>query len=480
MEGMIMTAQLLLSLSILIVVHEGGHFLAARKFGIKVEKFYLFFDFLFPMANVMNFSLFKIKKGDTEYGIGWFPLGGYVKIAGMVDESMDKEAMKAPAQPWEFRSKKPWQRLIVMLGGIIVNVIVGVLIFVGLTFFLGDTYIPKDYVNEHGGIQAMELAEQIGLKTGDRLVNINGNEFVDFNDVLKPEVLLSQGSYYTILRDGEERKIEIPDNFIENFNKRSAASTFMGPRIPAVVGYISNDSDLTSVEIRMNGNGKSDTLKSVTKVESIAKKVGLQLGDRIIELEGKPVTYHDELTKIVRGNSLDSISFKVKRGEELLSYHEDFKGRMMIGFAPKNLDKNDLAYVNYSAGQSIVLGTERAFGVIFVQLKAFKKIFTGQISFTKSLSGPIGMAQAFGAEWDWERFWRMTGLLSMVLAFMNLLPIPGLDGGYVMFLLYEMVSGREPNEKVFETALKIGMAILLVLMVFVFYNDIAKVITGSF
>src|SRR3954470_17823797 len=169
MEGMIMTAQLLLSLSILIVVHEGGHFFAARMFNIKVEKFYLFFDFLFPMANVLNFSLIKFKKGDTEYGIGWFPLGGYVKIAGMVDESMDKEAMKAPAQAWEFRSKAPWQRLIVMLGGIIVNVIVGVLIFIGITFFLGDTYIPKDYVNNHGGINALELGEQLGFKTGDKL-----------------------------------------------------------------------------------------------------------------------------------------------------------------------------------------------------------------------------------------------------------------------------------------------------------------------
>lgn len=480
MEGMIMTAQLLLSLSILIVVHEWGHFITARTFGIKVEKFYLFFDFLFPMANVMNFSLFKVKKGDTEYGIGWFPLGGYVKIAGMVDESMDKEAMKAPAEPWEFRSKKPWQRLIVMLGGIIVNVIVGVLIFIGLTYFLGDTYIPKNYVNTHGGIQAMELAEQLGLKTGDLIVNINGNDYDDFNDVLKPDVLLSQGSYYTALRDGQEIKIEIPSNFIENFNRKSAASTFVAPRIPAVVGYISSESDLTQVEIKSGENGKSDTIKSITKVESIAKKIGLQVGDRIIEMEGQPILYQDQMTKITRGNPLDSISFKVKRGEGVLVYRESFKGRDMIGFAPKFFDKNDLAFVNYGAGESIVVGTERAFGVIFVQLKAFKKIFTGQISFTKSLSGPIGMAQAFGPEWDWERFWRMTGLLSMVLAFMNLLPIPGLDGGYVMFLLYEMVSGREPNERVFETALKIGMAILLVLMVFVFYNDIAKVITGSF
>ncbi len=448
-----MTAQLLLSLSILIVVHEWGHFITARTFGIRVEKFYLFFDFLFPMANVMNFSLLKIKKGDTEYGIGWFPLGGYVKIAGMVDESMDKEAMKAPAQPWEFRSKRPWQRLIVMLGGIIVNVIVGVIIFIGLTFFLGDTYIPKNYVNAHGGIYALELAEELGLKTGDQLVNINGKDFDDFQDLVKPDVLLSQSSYYTILRDGQEVKIEIPGNFIENFNKKSAATSFVSPRISAVVGYISE--------------------------KSLAEQVGLQIGDAVVEIEGQPVMYQDEVQKIVKSGPRDSISFKVQRGEKLLAFHEDFKGRELIGFAPQGLDKKDLAYIQYGAGESIVLGTQRAFAVIFVQLKAFKKIFTGEISFKKSLSGPIGMAQAFGSDWDWERFWRMTGLLSMVLAFMNLLPIPGLDGGYVVFLLYEMVSGREPSEKVFETALKIGMAILLVLMVFVFYNDIAKVFTGN-
>ena len=476
---MIMTAQLLLSLSILIVVHEWGHFITARNFGIKVEKFYLFFDFLFPMANILNFSIVKFKKGDTEYGIGWFPLGGYVKIAGMVDESMDKEAMKAPAQEWEFRSKKPWQRLIVMLGGIIVNVIVGVLIFIGLTFFLGDTYIPKDYVNNHGGIQVMELGEQLGLKTGDKLVNINGNDFYDFQDMVNPSVLLGQNSYYTVLREGQEIRIDIPGNFIENFNKKSAASTFVAPRIPAVVGYISDESEIKQLEMRAGVGGKIDTIVNLTKVPSIAKKVGLKVGDAVVEIEGQPIQYQDEVTKIVKRVPRDSISFKVKRNGELISFKDEFKGREIIGFAPQGLDKNDLAYINYGLGQSIYLGSERAFGVIFVQLKAFRKIFTGEISFKKSLSGPVGMAQAFGSDWDWERFWRMTGLLSMVLAFMNLLPIPGLDGGYVVFLLYEMVSGREPNEKVFEGALKVGMAILLVLMVYVFYNDISKAIFGN-
>ena len=448
MEGLIMTAQLLLSLSILIIVHEWGHFISARMFKIKVEKFYLFFDFLFPMANVLNFSLFKVKKGDTEYGLGWFPLGGYVKIAGMVDESMDKEQMKLPPEPWEFRSKPAWQRLIVMLGGIIVNVVVGILIFIGLTWIVGDNYIPKKFVNEHGGIEALALADSIGLKTGDQIIRINGKDYDDFKELVKPDVLLSQGSYYTVIRDGKEMNISIPGNFIENFNNKEAAGNFVAPRIPAIIGRIAKN--------------------------TIAERIHLQVGDRVVEIDGKPVNYYDEALKLVRSGKRDSISFTIERAGKRLSYKEGFKDQEMIGFGPMAIDKKELATIRYNFGQSIGLGFTRAFDVIFVQLKAFRKLFTGEISFRKSLSGPIGMAQAYGGVWDWERFWNMTGLLSMVLAFMNLLPIPALDGGYVLFLLYEMITGREPSEKFFENALKVGMALLLVLMVFVFYNDIAK------
>jgi regulator of sigma E protease len=455
MEGMIMTAQLLLSLSILIVVHEWGHFITARWFGIKVEKFYLFFDFLFPMANVLNFSLLKIKKGDTEYGIGWFPLGGYVKIAGMVDESMDKEAMKAPAQPWEFRSKKPWQRLIVMLGGIIVNVITGILIFIGLTFFLGDEYLPMKYVNENGGVWSLELGQQLGIKTGDQITKINGKAVENFEDLSKPDVLLSEDASYTIVRDGKEIEIPVPSNFIENFNNKDAVVKFVLPRTPARV----------------------ETIKEGT----VASRVKLAKGDQFVEINRAPVYYFDEVVGTLKDFRGDSLAFKVKRGNEVLAFNAYYKGDSTIGFyrSPELIPANEMNVVKYSLGQSILLGPSRAFDVIFTQMKAFKKILTFQISFRKSLSGPIGMAQAYGGTWDWERFWKMTGLLSMVLAFMNLLPIPGLDGGYVMFLLYEMISGREPSEKFFETALKIGMAMLLLLMVFVFYNDIVKAIWGS-
>ncbi len=444
-----MTAQLLLSLSILIVVHEWGHFFAARMFNIKVEKFYLFFDFLFPMANVLNFSLLKFKKGDTEYGIGWFPLGGYVKIAGMVDESMDKDQLKGTPEPWEFRAKPAWQRLIVMLGGVIVNVVVGMVIFIGILYFIGDSFISNTYVNDHGGIQAMELAQQIGFKTGDKVIKINGQDFEYFDDISKPDVLLTQNSTYTVLRDGKEVTISIPSDFIEKFNKKEAVMTFLWPRrIPSV--------DLIADS-------------------SVAKRI-LKKGDVIVEAQGQPVAFFDEVKPLIKGQ--DTLRLKVKRGSEILTFKEYFKGDSTIGFWA-NPPKESFTVVKYSFGEALVKGPGRAFGVIGVQLKAFRKLFTGQLSVKKSLSGPIGMAQAYGGEWDWHNFWRMTGLLSMVLAFMNLLPIPGLDGGYVVFLLYEMVSGREPNEKVFETALKVGMGILLVLMIFVFYNDIAKLITGS-
>lgn len=466
MEGLIMTAQLLLSLSILIVVHEWGHFVTARMFKIKVEKFYLFFDFLFPLANVLNFSLLKFKKGDTEYGIGWFPLGGYVKIAGMVDESMDKEQMNKPAEPWEFRSKPAWQRLIVMLGGIIVNVIVGVAIFVGLTYAFGDTYLPKDYVNNHGGIEALELGKELGLKTGDKIVKINGKDFSDFKDVADPDVLLSRGSYYTVVRDGQEINVPIPGDFIENFNDKKSADLFIRNRLPATIAKVTDEVPT------------SDSTKQISTV----KRLGLQVGDKFVEMDGKPITYYDEIQTVLanhrdaNGNPKpgDSISFKVLHDGQVASYREPYTAQQ-IGFGvDSGLTKEDLAQINYNFGESVAKGSQRAFAVIFVQMKAFGKLFSGELSVKKSLSGPIGMAQHFGTDWDWERFWRITGLLSMVLAFMNLLPIPALDGGYVMFLLYEMITGRQAPEKFFENALKVGMFLLLVLMVFVLSNDIIK------
>lgn len=450
MDTAIMITHFLLSLSLLIVLHEGGHYLAARMFKIKVEKFYLFFDFLFPFANVANFSLLKWKKGDTEYGVGWFPLGGYVKIAGMVDESMDKDQMAAEPQPWEFRTKPAWQRLIVMLGGIIVNVIVGVMIFTGITWVLGDTFLPNKYVNENGGIHAMALGDSLGLKTGDKILKINGQDFEMFDDLRKPDVLLSEDSYYTVQRGDSIFDLPIPNDFIKHFSSKELAAYFIGPRTHAKVGE--------------------------TKKGSIADKVGLQKGDWITEVQGTPVVYFDEVSVLVKrlvADSAQTIDFTVSRKGEMLSFHEDFKGQEGIGFYVESyVPENELVKVKYSFWESMAIGPQKAFGIIVSQVKGFKKIFTGQISPSKALSGPVGMAKNFTG--DWQTFWFMTGLISMALAFMNLLPIPGLDGGYVVFLLYEMITGKEPNEKVFETSLKIGFIILLGIMIFAFYNDFTK------
>lgn len=432
-----MTAQILLSLSILVAVHELGHLLAAKYFGMRVEQFSIGFP---P-------KLFSIKRGETEYAISAIPLGGYVKISGMIDESLDLEKMKSEPEPWEFRSKPAWQRLIVMLGGIFVNIIMGVLIFICLTWLVGDSYIPNAEVNKNGGIQARELAEQIGLKTGDQIIKINGRAFTDFGELYNPDVLLTTNAHYTVLRNNQEIEIPIPGNFIENFNDKGKAMSFVVPRQAPIIGEVEE--------------------------KTLAARLKLQVGDRITMINGEPVAYFDDIDRLKETITSDSMKFSVQRGSETLTFNEYVGKNKSFGFRSQGFTF-ELAKINYSFGESLVLGTERAFGIVFVQLKAFKKLFSGELSFRKSMSGPIGIAQAYGGNWDWERFWRMTGLLSMVLAFMNLLPIPALDGGHVVFLSYEIITRRKPSDKFLEIAQKVGMVFLLGLMVFIFANDIIK------
>jgi regulator of sigma E protease len=363
---------------------------------------------------------------------------------------VDTETMKQPPQPWEFRSKPAWQRLIVMLGGIIVNVVVGVMIFIGITYAFGDTYILKDEINNNGGFYVGEVGEAIGLKTGDKIVKVNGRDFKYYQDIVKPETLISSGGYYTVERDGKLIDIPFPADFIKNFNKKETAFNFLMYRFPPVVG--------------------------ATQKGSIADKVGLKKGDRIVEVNHVPVTYFDEVTELVK-NTKDSIAFNVQRGSEVLSFKESFEGHKIIGFAPASPEEffeRAEQRIHYSFFESIPLGAERAFTTLAVQVKAFGKVISGALSPKESLSGPIGIMQAFGTEWDWSRFWSLTGILSLVLAFMNLLPIPALDGGHVMFLTYEMISRRKPSDKFLEAAQKVGMVFLLALMVFIFANDIIK------
>lgn len=441
-----MLAQMLLSLSFLVAVHEFGHLLAAKYFGMRVEQFSVGFP---P-------KIFSFKKGETEYALSAIPLGGYVKISGMIDESLDTEAMKLPPQPWEFRAKPAWQRLIVMLGGIIVNVIAGVMIFIGITYVYGQSYLLNDKINENGGYDVGPIGEAIGLKTGDKIVKINGQEFEYFQDIVEPATLLSTNGTYTVERDGKLLEIPIPQDLIQRFNKKTGIASFISPRVPAVV--------------------------ESTQPKSVASRI-LKKGDKIVEVNGVPVTYHDEIQaqiKAMRADSLsgksDSLYLKVSRAGAILSFQEYFKGEKLVGFFSSNeeylktLEKN----ITYGFLESIPKGTERAFSTLTSHVKAFGKVATGALSAKESISGPIGIAQVFGNEWDWSRFWSLTGVLSLVLAFMNLLPIPALDGGHVMFLSYEIISRRKPSDKFLENAQKVGMVFLLALMVFIFANDIIK------
>src|SRR5918993_111771 len=446
MDWMIMLAQLLLSLSFLVAVHEFGHLLAAKYFGMRVEQFSIGFP---P-------KIFSFKKGETEYALSAIPLGGYVKISGMIDESLDTEAMKLPPQPWEFRAKPAWQRLIVMLGGIVVNVIVGVLIFIGITYVYGDSYILKDAVNESGGYHVGPVGESLGLKTGDKIIKINGQDFEYYEDILKPATLLSTDGSYTVDRNGQIIEIPIPADFIQKFNKKSSPSNFIFPRLAPVVGELEKG--------------------------SIAAKI-LQPGDKIIEINGEPIAFHDEVTpkiKAMKADSLsgrsDTLTLKIARAGSVLTFKENFKNQKSIGFYPDTkafLAKAEKT-ITYGFTESIPRGAERAFSTLAVQVKAFGRVITGALSPKESLSGPIGIMQAFGSEWDWARFWSLTGVLSLVLAFMNLLPIPALDGGHVMFLSYEIISRRKPSDKFLENAQKVGIVFLLMLMVFIFANDIIK------
>ena len=460
MEGLIMAGQLILGLSILVSLHEFGHYITAKWFKMRVDKFYLFFDFLFPLPTVLNFSLFKKKIGDTEYGIGWFPLGGYVSIAGMIDETQDSSTLAKEPEPWEFRAKPAWQRLIVMLGGVIVNVITGVVIFVALTFQNGNNYISKDEINKYG-IVAKELGQQIGLKTGDRIVKVNGKDYQKFSDLTSSDVFLGDNSSYTVLRNGQTLEVKVPADFLGKLSNKKAE--FIDPIVTFKVKEISTPKAPSVLETFF-GKKQEEMLPALA--------AGLKAGDKIVSINQTPIHFYHELQESLQQNAGKSIKLGVDRNSKIdtLSLIVSKEGK--IGFVPDIQIKE--THEDYSFAQAFGIGSQRAFGVISDNIKGFKKIFKGEVAANKALSGPIGIAQMFGGVWDWERFWFLTGLLSMALAFMNLLPIPALDGGHAIFLLWEMISGKAPSEKVLERAQQVGMIILLSLMAFTFGNDIFK------
>ena len=448
-----MAGQLILGLSILVTLHEFGHFITAKWFKMRVEKFYLFFDFLFPIPTVLNFALFKKKVGDTEYGLGWFPLGGYVSIAGMIDETQDAATLAKEPEPWEFRAKPAYQRLIVMLGGVIVNVITGVVIFVALTFSNGNNFISKDELNKNG-IVALELGKQIGLKTGDKVVKVNGADYKSLADLRTSDVLLGENSSYTVLRDGQEIEVKIPSNFIEKLSDKKAA--FIEPVAAFKVAEVAAPEE--------PGSQDGELLPAFS--------AGLKAGDYITAVNGQSIQFYHEIKSALSKEAGKSIKLAINRQgkSDTLSMVVAKSGQ--IGFLPELLIKT--THEDYTFIQSLSIGSGRAFSVISDNIRGFKKIASGDVSASKALSGPIGIAQMFGGVWDWTRFWMLTGLLSMALAFMNILPIPALDGGHAVFLIYEMITGKPASEKVLERAQQVGMIILLALMAYTFGNDFYK------
>ncbi|MDW7695513.1 RIP metalloprotease RseP [Flammeovirgaceae bacterium SG7u.111] len=436
MEGLVMAAQLILGLSILVGLHELGHLIAAKAFGMRVEKYSIGFP---P-------KIWGIKLGETEYSIGSLPLGGFVKISGMIDESLDTDHLNSEPEPWEFRAKPAWQRLIVMLGGIIVNVITGIFIFICLVYFLGESYTSVEEANKHG-IYVNELGMELGLQRGDKIVKVNGQEFSNFSDVRNPKYLLETDASYTVLRDGKEVVIPIPSDFLDRMSEREGSGSFIEVLEPFFVQEVIEKSN--------------------------AEIAGLKNGDKIVEVNNTPIVYFQDFRSALRNNEGEVVSMTVVReneGEKELTVQVNEDGT--VGFYPGSMLER--SRFHYGLGESVQKGTQDAFSVIAVQLKAFKKIFSGDMSASKSISGPIGIAKFFGGTWDWIRFWTIAGMLSMVLAFMNFLPIPALDGGHVVFLSYEIISGRPPSDKFLETSQKVGMVLLLSLMVFAFGNDIYK------
>lgn len=430
-----MIGQLVLGLSLLVGLHEFGHFAFAKLFKIKVTKFYIFFDFLFPLPSVWNFSLFKKKVGDTEYGIGWFPLGGYVAIHGMVDETQDADALAGPPQPDEFRAKPAWQRLLVMLGGIIMNVITGIVIFTTFAYVFGEKYLPAE--GARYGIAPSKIGQEIGFRTGDKIVKINGRPFDEFEDVYNPDVIMGSHPYYTVERGTQLLDVNIPDNFIDRAGKDSGP--FVRAREPFEVGRV------------LSGTP--------------AAKAGLLAGDRITAVNKQPIQFFNELQDALLANAGKPTQLQVARNGQTLNFPVAVDKEGHIGFEFKSL--LPYQYRHFSLAQSVVPGTKAAFTVVTVQAKALTKMVTGQISASKNLGGPVEIAQQFGGTWDWPHFWTLVGMLSMVLALMNLLPIPALDGGHVLFLLYEMILRRKPSDKFLENAQRVGTFLILSLMVYV-------------
>lgn len=437
MGTIVMTTQLIAGLSLLVFVHELGHFMAAKAFGMRVNKFYIFFD-------AWGKKIWSKQIGDTEYGIGWLPLGGYVQIAGMIDETQEAKDLSPEPEEWEFRAKPAWQRFIVMIGGIVMNIITGILIFAMYLHVFKVDYLPVSELNKHG-IYAYETALEIGVQTGDQIIAVDGNTPERFRECVSTNLYL--GNSITVKHsDGQVEEIALPNDFHRNIRQ-----PFISPMYEEI---------------------------SVVAVapDSGAEKAGMKAGDVIQEVQGREIKNFPILQEVLKTHKEDTVEVKVNRSGQpvVLKARVDTGGR--LGFQPEiETSREKYDFAAYDWGKAFHYSYREGYDLIAAQVVSFGMLFTGKLKVTESLSSPIGIAKIYGPIWDWDRFWFLTGLLSFVLAFMNILPIPALDGGHMVFLLVEMVTGRALSDEFLEKAQIFGFVLIMALMVFAFGIDIYKI-----
>lgn len=437
MEILIKTLQFILSLSLLVMIHEGGHFLFAKMFGIRVEKFYLFFN--------PKFSVFKFKIGETEYGMGWIPFGGYVKLSGMMDESVDKEQMKLPPKDYEFRSKPAWQRLLVMIGGVLMNILTAFIIYICMSFNYGEQYIKNEDVRY--GYEFSELGQQIGFENGDKILSVDGKTFDNYMKV-REAIIISNPKEVLVERNGEQVNVVMDEKNIE----------------PLLKDYLFQIRNVYVVDSVMAGSG--------------AAEGGLLKGDSLVGIDGVAMVFGDEFKTVFQRNKdsvlmidvvRDSAGVKVAKALPVKVSNEG-----MVGIFSDAIRGMQVTEVKYNFFQSIGNGVERTFGMVSSYVDQMKLVFNPSTGAYKQIGSVISMGSVFAPQWDWFRFWNMTALFSVILAVMNILPIPALDGGHVVFLIYEVIARRQPNEKFMEYMQIAGMVLLFALMAFALGNDILR------
>jgi len=434
MSGLIMTLQLLLGLSLLVFIHEMGHYLAARAFGIRVNKFYLFFD-------AWGVKLFSFKRGETEFGIGWLPLGGYCQIAGMIDETQGEEDLASTPQPWEYRSKPAWQRLIVIFGGIFLNFVTGILILSFLLLGSSKGYLSNEEVSRFG-ITPSSVAQEVGFQSGDRILSINGKKIVRFQDAQAMNVLF--GAQVEVLRSNETLTITIPNDTYRRV-MQEGVQFFGAENYPVIV------------ENLVEG--------------SIAEQMGILANDRILQINADTIHSFGILQSVLSAYRNEDVQISIDRNTDILSLNTTLDSTGKLGV----FVRVPYQATRYTLGSALVFGTKDAMDLLTANARGLGKVVSGREKASETIQGPIGMARIYGAKWDWARFWYVTGILSLILAFMNFLPIPALDGGHIVFTVWEIITRRKPSDKFLMVTQQIGMILLITLMVFAFGNDLFRI-----